>query len=162
MVPGAHPQPPPSEVGLPPLPGWGKCASGRLAAEAVTQHLVPAGPRQVVEDTFNGVLEQPGNPAFCNAGRDWRDLPGNMEPARERKRACKPELKYRGGDCLETVALTLTSEGQKLPRRSQDKENRQAQSSHLSPETYFDNQNSSMKCTGCERNGCYMLHAECM
>lgn len=97
VVPGAHPQPPPSEVCLPPLPGWGKCASGRLVAEAVTLRLVPARPGQVVEGMFNGVLEQPGNPAFCNAGLDWRHLPSNMEPARERKRACKPELKYRGG-----------------------------------------------------------------
>lgn len=70
--------------------------------------------------------------------------------------------KISWGDCLETIALTLTSEGQKLPRRSQDKENREAQSNHVSPETYFDNQNSSMKCTGCEQNGCYMLNAECM
>lgn len=35
VVPGARPEPPPSEVCLPSLPGWGKCASGRLVAGAL-------------------------------------------------------------------------------------------------------------------------------
>ena len=33
--------------------------------------------------------------SFCNVGRDWRDRPRNMEPARGSERACKPELKDR-------------------------------------------------------------------
>lgn len=73
--PGAHPQPPPSQVCLSPLPGWGKCASGRQVAGAVTRRLVSAGPGQVVGDILNGVLKPPGKPAFCHAGPGWRDCP---------------------------------------------------------------------------------------
>lgn len=74
------PQLPPSEVCRPPLPGWGKCASGRLVAGALTQPPVPVRLGQVAGGLFCRVSAQPGNPAFCNAGRDWRDLPSNMEP----------------------------------------------------------------------------------
>ena len=42
----SHPHLP--EVCLPPLPGWRKCALGRLIAGAPTRRLVPAGPGQVV------------------------------------------------------------------------------------------------------------------
>lgn len=51
---------------------------------------MPAGPGQVVGGIFNGVLEQSGNPAFRIAGRDWRDLPSNMEPARESGSVASP------------------------------------------------------------------------
>lgn len=64
----ALPPHPPGEVCLPPLPGWRKCASGQRVAGAPAWCLVPAGPGQVVGDALHGVLEQPGNPAFCNAG----------------------------------------------------------------------------------------------
>lgn len=147
MVLGAHPQPPPSEVFLLSLPGWGKCALGRLLPGALTRSLVPTGPVQVARDAFNGVLKQPGNTAFCRAGLDWWDLSSNMEPTRERK-SLQAASERSWGNCLETTVLTLTSQGQKLPCKSQDKEKRKAQANRFSPEMYFGNQNWSMKCTG--------------
>lgn len=45
---------------------------------------------------MSGILAPPGNPAFPNAGRPWKDLPSNKLPARENRPACKPELKYLG------------------------------------------------------------------
>jgi hypothetical protein len=96
VVPGARPQPPPSEVCLPPLPGWGKCSSGRSVAGALARRLAPAGLGQVAGGIMSGILAPPGNPAFPNAGRPWKDLPSTKLPARENRPACKPELKYLG------------------------------------------------------------------
>lgn len=96
VVPGARPQPPPSEVCLPPLPGWGKCFSGRSVAGALARRLAPARLGQVAGGIMSGILAPPGNPAFPNVGRPWKDLPNTKLRARENRPACKPELKYLG------------------------------------------------------------------
>lgn len=46
---------------------------------------------------MSGILAPPGNPAFLNVGRPWRDLPSSILPAGENRPASKPELKYLGG-----------------------------------------------------------------
>lgn len=76
-VPGARPQPPPSEVCRPPLPGWGKCASGRSVAGARARRLAPAGLGQVAGGIMSGILAPPGNPAFPIT----RGNPGGTCPA---------------------------------------------------------------------------------
>lgn len=111
---------------------------------------------QVVGGTFSGVSAAPGNPAFCIAGRDCRDLPSNMVPAGK----IESELKYRGwGLGVERWAGGSNSSyshfpRQKLPHRSRDKENRKFAARYPLAELYFENQNSSVEIQGCERNGC--------
>lgn len=45
---------------------------------------------------MSGILAPPGNLAFPNVGRPWKDLPSTKLRARENRPACKPELKYLG------------------------------------------------------------------
>lgn len=90
-VPGGRPQPPPSEVCFPPLPGWGKCASGRRVPVALTQRVVPAGPGQVTGGIFNGVLKQPEIQLFVTRGETGGTCPAiwsRLERARERASPC--------------------------------------------------------------------------
>lgn len=126
--------------------GVGEVRLGAAGRWCLNSASMPAGPVQVDGGRVNGVLEQPGNPAFCKAVGDWRDLLCNMEPTRESKRTCKPELKYRGE--LPGNHSSNASQEQKLPRRSRDKENRKAQATSSGTEMYFDNQNPSMKRQG--------------
>lgn len=62
------PHPPRAEVVRPPLPGWGKCALGRLHPGALTRRLVPTGPVQRVGGALHGGLKRPGNPASLPRG----------------------------------------------------------------------------------------------
>lgn len=107
---------------------------------------MPAGSGQVVEDTFNGVVEQPGNPAFCNAGLHWRDLPSNMEPVRERMRACVPELKYGelSGNHSSNIDFPRAETAPQIAGQREQKSSGQP----LQSRVYFGHQNLNMKCKG--------------
>lgn len=89
--------PAPALRSLPPSSsGVGEVRLGRSVAGALVRRLAPAGLGQVAGGIMSGILAPPGNPAFPNAGRPWRDLPSNKVPARENRPACKLELKYLG------------------------------------------------------------------
>lgn len=89
--------PAPALRSLPPSSsGVGEVRLGRSVAGALVRRLAPAGLGQVAGGIMSGILAPPGNPAFPNAGRPWRDLPSNKLPARENRPACKLELKYLG------------------------------------------------------------------
>lgn len=106
---------------------------------------------------MSGILAPPGNPAFPNTGRPWRDLPSNKLRVRENRPACKPELKYLG----ELSASHFLPKGRNCPADHETKRIKNALTRNACTEMHFSNQLSRTITQGCERSGCDMLNTVC-
>lgn len=116
--PGSSP-PAPALRSLPPSPsGVGEV---RLGAAGVWGSSSASGARRglgrFAGGIMSGILAPPGNPAFPNAGRPWRDLPSNVLSAGENRPACKLELNYLGGNCLQATSFPKAETAGQITRQ---------------------------------------------